>query len=209
MRSHRQALAEGHDFPPAHWRPEGRKLGDRAVLVSSPQTKTIILSHPHPSGKLRTLFSFLPPPSLPFLFLKKIAARQKGPSCGGLWLREALSKAPPVLGTPSWGRRWPPGTLLTLPRCPRGSLSRASRCNSGSLMRRRKDPALIPNSENHVSTQTPDADAVAATVSPTARPLNSRRTCPLGSPSCSAIPQAGLRMRRWSGKGFQTSKGRR
>lgn len=38
--------------------------------------------------------------SFPFLFLKKIAIRQRGPSCGGLWPPSALSKALLVLRTP-------------------------------------------------------------------------------------------------------------
>lgn len=93
--------------------------------------KRPVLSHPHPhaGGKLRTLFFFLPPPSLPFLFLKKIAARQKGPSCGGLWLCKALSKAPPVLGTLS-RKAWAAWHNLKVPRRPQGSSNGASQCTA-------------------------------------------------------------------------------
>lgn len=74
--------------------------------------KRPILSPPPPSPRRQaadTVFLSSSSLSLPFLFLKKIAARQKEPSCGGLWPPSALSKAPLVLGTPFQGRCGPPG----------------------------------------------------------------------------------------------------
>lgn len=80
----------------ALWKPEDRRAGDGAFgLIFYTQNGLFFLcSHSHPSRKLQAPFSFLPPPSLPFLFLKKIAAWQKGPSCGGLWPPSGLSKGP-------------------------------------------------------------------------------------------------------------------
>lgn len=82
----------------ALWKPEDRGPGDGAFdLIFSTQNRFFFLySLSHPSRKLQAPFSFLPPPSLPFLFLKKISAWQKGPSCGDLWPPSGLSKGPPV-----------------------------------------------------------------------------------------------------------------
>lgn len=66
--------------------------------------KRPILSPPPPSPRRHaadTVFLSSSSLSLPFLFLKKIAALQKGPSCVGLGPPSALRKAPPALGTPS------------------------------------------------------------------------------------------------------------
>lgn len=79
-----------------------------------PSTKKRPILSPPPTFPPRrqaadTVFLSSSSVSLPFLFLKKIAARQKEPSCSGLWPPSVLSKAPLVLGTPFQGRCGPPG----------------------------------------------------------------------------------------------------
>lgn len=76
-------------------------------------------------------------------------------------------------------------------------------------MRRPKAPASIPNSENLVSTQTPDARrGHRLRFSLQLGHFASARIL-LGSPPGSARPRAGLRMGRRSRRGPPTSKGRR
>lgn len=151
----------------------------------------------------KTTHSLLPPPSprrqavdavflsssslpLPFLFLKKIAARQKGPSCRRSLAAQRAQQGATGFRNPFLGKAWAAGHIQKLPRHQRGASSGASRCNSRHLARRRNTPALIPNSQNHVSIQTPDADTVATTVFPTTRPLSSSHA-PTWGP-CPALP---------------------
>ena len=102
---------------PALWRPECRKPGDGAVWLHPINYNGPILSPSHPTPPSpsprrqdeETVFLSSSSLSFPFLFLKKIAVRQRGPSCGGLWPPSALSKALLVLRTPFPGRREPPG----------------------------------------------------------------------------------------------------
>lgn len=86
------------------------------VVSPSQPKKRPILSPPPPSPSPRrqaadTVFLSSSSLSLPFLFLKKIATRQKEPSCGGLRPPSVLSKAPLVLGTPFQGSCGPPSTF--------------------------------------------------------------------------------------------------
>lgn len=90
--------------------------------------------------------------SLPFLFLKKIDAWQKGPSCVGLWPASELSKARPVLRTPFPGKAGATGQILRLLSHHQGASSGASQGNSRRLVRRRKGFALIPNSQDRTYT---------------------------------------------------------
>lgn len=87
-------------------------MGCFGLIPSTKKRPILSHPHPHPGSKLGTVFSFLSPPSVSLfflLFVKKIAAWQKEPSCGGLWPPSALSKAPLVLRIPFQGRCGLPG----------------------------------------------------------------------------------------------------
>lgn len=164
-------------------------------FISSTRKRPILFPSPFSHRRQAADTVFLSSSSLSPFFIFKENSRP----AEGAQLRRSLAvqRAP--------GKAWAAGHILKLPRRQRGAWSGASGCNSGHLARRWKAPALIPNSESHVSTLTPDAFAVAAaTVYPTSRPLNPNGVHPVGSLSCSAIHQAGLRMGRRSGRGFQT-----
>lgn len=175
-------------------------------FISSTRKRPILFPSPFSHRRQAADTVFLSSSSLSPFFIFKENSRP----AEGAQLRRSLAvqRAPQGAAGPQKlfpGKAWAAGHILKLPRRQRGAWSRASGCNSGHLARRWKAPALIPNSESHVSTLTPDAFAVAAaTVYPTSRPLNPNGVHPLGSLSCSAIHQAGLRMGRRSGRGFQT-----
>lgn len=64
----------------ALWKPEDGAAGDGAFgLIFSTQNGLFFLcSHSHPSRKLQTPFSFLPPPSLPFFIFKENSRLAEG-----------------------------------------------------------------------------------------------------------------------------------
>lgn len=208
MRSHRQALAEGHDFPLliGDLRVGSQVIGQFGLISSNKNDHSL-----PPTPRRQAVDTvFLSSSSLsPFFIFKENSRPAEGAQLRRSLAAQCTQQGAAGPRNPFLGKALAAGHILTLPGRPRGSSSGASRRNSRYLVRRRKDPALIPNSENHIATQTRDTDAVAVTGFPTARPLNPRRARSLGSPSCSAIPQAGLRMMRRSGRGFQTSKGHR
>lgn len=110
-------LGEGQDFPLlfGDLRAGSQVMGQFGYIpstVTDPFCPHPIPPQPSPSPRRQdeeTVFLSSPSLSFPFLFLKKIAFRQRGPSCGGLWPPSALSKALLVLRTPFPGRREPPG----------------------------------------------------------------------------------------------------
>lgn len=128
---------------------------------------------------------FLLPPS-PFFIFKENSRSAEGAQLRPGSGRPARSARRHRFSEPLPGEGWAAGHIQKLPRHQRGAWSGASRCNSRHLARRRNTPALIPNSQNHVSIQTPDADTVATTVFPTARPLSSSHA-PTWGP-CPALP---------------------
>lgn len=135
-------------------------------LVSSPLTKETYLSSPHPclhpDSKLQTLFSLLSPPSLsPFLFLKKIAAQLKGPSCGRPacsagrhWCSEALPRE--GVGPPGKFGNYPAASQAS-PLPPKSFKLPVGWAEDKSqrLVRRQKGSALISNSGNQTGSPTP------------------------------------------------------
>lgn len=81
-------------------------------FISSTQKRPILFPSPFSHRRQAADTVFLSSSSsLPFLFLKKIAAQQKGPSCGGLCPPSAFCKAPLVLRSSFRGKRGPPGTF--------------------------------------------------------------------------------------------------
>lgn len=162
MRSHRQALAEGHDFPllVGDLRVGSQVIGQFGLISLNKNDHSLLPTPRQQAANTVVLSSSLSP----FFIFKENSRPAEGAQ-----LRRSLAARSAQQGAagprnPFLGKALAAGHILTLPRRPRGSSSGASRCNSGYLVRRRKDSALIPNSENHISTQTPDADEVAAKV---------------------------------------------
>jgi hypothetical protein len=137
--------------------------------------------------------AFLPSSSSPFLFLKKIVAWQKGPSCGDLWPPSVLSKALMVLKTlPREGGR-PVGKV---------SNSHQQRTSSGASERNSRltpdsdtcsHPNLSHSGFDRCSLWQPGRLASAVTL--------------LGFLSCSAIPRPRLRRRGDQGENSKLPRG--
>lgn len=124
-------------------------------FISSTRKRPILFPSPFSHRRQAADTVFLSSSSLSPFFIFKENSRP----AEGAQLRRSLAvqRAPQGAAGPQKlfpGKAWAAGHILKLPRRQRGAWSGASGCNSGHLARRWKAPALIPNSESHVSTLT-------------------------------------------------------
>ena len=112
-------------------------MGCFGLIPSTKKGPILSHLHSHPGGKLRTVFSFLSAPCLPFFFICK----ENSCLAEGAQLRRSLAAQRAQQGAagppnPFPGKMWAAGQILKLLRHRRGASSGVSQCNRGHLVRR-------------------------------------------------------------------------